>query len=381
MALSAADSSAVFSARMKEAQLGAYIAKFEEMGWLSYSSFAFATSSLEKPSEEKFDEQVLKTLFGQAVHPLASKVRKLFLEYWAIATEEMKNVTRPSEAVRLPMHPEDRRIGIARVRAKVDPVFKMIGDDEPSTHLINDCFAILQHEATVHVRWETCTSKRQELRDPKQRVDPGLVLHEGGIFKPAKQDVPSTDLSEMGRWIDAMSRRGCALDIAGLLEYDLHARWIKMLRAAYNESAHRGYQRVTWEQLLEADVALFEFIEEKAEHGPRCRPGEQVTEFQKWWVKGLESRQVERHLEQRQAPSGSAGHHSDGPSAALASASRPAARASESEVGKLQRKLENKERENANLKRKLNADGGGAAGQRGNRAGKDRRKGDKGGKR
>ena len=56
MSVSASESSAVFTARMKEHGLGEYVAKFEEFGWLSYSNFAFSTSALEKPDTAIFDK-------------------------------------------------------------------------------------------------------------------------------------------------------------------------------------------------------------------------------------------------------------------------------------------------------------------------------------
>ena len=379
MSVSAADSDAVFKARMKECHLGSYVEKFAELGWLSYSAFAFATTALDKPDTATFNKEVLEQLFGEATHALAPKVRKLFLESWAIATEDMKTATRPTDAPRPPMHREDRRLGTKRVKDKVSEVFEMVGEDAPSTSLIDVCYDILQHEAVVHVRWELCTSARQELRNPKLREDPGLILDGEGVFRKHKPDGPRADLSEDLRWADAMQRRGCALDIAGLLDFTIHQKWVKIMRIARNEPPHAGYRRVSWEQLLDADVALFDFIEINCPDGPRTKPGEQVSDFQKQFVRGMTDRKVERHLEQRQGNSSQ-----DSGSASAASALAPVHspggggrdRASgggggggdAAEIARLNRKLENKEKENANLKRKLGSDGPGGGRDRGGRA-------------
>ena len=386
LALSASESKSVFSRRLVEYELESVAAVFEQKGWTTYSDFAFCTSSFREPDTTVFDEQVLKVLFGgTAVHPLAGRVRKLFLESWAIATEEMKNVTRPVDGPRPPMHPEDRRLGTERVRKLVQPVFEMIGEDEPATCLIDACFSILQRDVARYIRWEECISRRAQTRDPSWHEDPSLQLMEGGIFKAVRPTSPTADVSEDLRWLDAMQRRGCALDIAGVLDFHVHARWIAVLRKAYNAQPEPGYRRVSWAQLLQADRALWDYIEDNCPRGPRKRPGETITEFQRFFAEGITARRVERILDQREAgSSGTGGARSSGLSAASASATQ--APPPPQDVGSLKRKLENVQKELANTKKKVQSMKGGANPDRGgvqpNGRPRNERKGDgKGGDR
>ena len=276
-----------------------------------------------------------------------------------------------------------------RVPKKVESQFEMQGDIEPSRALIQEAFEILQREAVTHIAWERCSSRRAEVRGPRSKVDPGLQLTSDGIFKQAEKVGPTADVSGELRWEDAMRRRGLAMDIAGLMDYEVHTQWLNKLRAAISEPAEHGYKRVSWSQVLQADLTLFDVVDSLCTKTTRQVAGERITEFQRNFVIAMTSRKVERALEQREGTSLPAAASPASASIVAHTAPQPAARldrgGQQHDEGRLQRQLQAAREENQGLKRKLqnmkdsDGDRGKGGGKRGGARGArgDRGKGDK----
>ena len=182
----------------------------------------------------------------------------------------MERLANPSAAPKAPLHPQDKKIGHERVKNKVGSLWKFSGANEPSERLINDAFALLQRNMVRHMAWERCTSRSQEVADKDFAKDAGLELTEYGVFKHASAPGPDADVSGDMRWENAMRRRGAAMDIAGLMDLEKHNLWIEYLRKRIEKDPPNSHLRTSWEQVLEADTALFEYVSEQcAADGPR----------------------------------------------------------------------------------------------------------------
>ena len=62
------------------------------------------------------------------------------------------------------------------------------------------------------------------------------------------------------------------------------------------EKPPAGYRKVSWAQLLEADKALWRYVQGRCPDGTKCKPGERTTEFQKHWLTGMYDQDVRLHL-------------------------------------------------------------------------------------
>ncbi len=55
----------------------------------------------------------------------------------------------------------------------------------------------------------------------------------------------------------ALQRRGLAMEMAGILNYDAHEKWSDLLFEHRLQACPPGYRSVTISQLIQADKALF----------------------------------------------------------------------------------------------------------------------------
>ena len=267
-------------------------------------------------------------------------------------------------------------MGWERVEQKVKRMWKFHGPNEPSGRLIDEAFAMLQKNMVAHIAWERCTSRQQVCANKDFLRDPGLVLTESGVFQHVQADGPTADLSGDTRWENAMRCRAAAMDIAGLLELEAHNLWTEMLRGKINKDPPRGYQRVSWLQVLEADIALFDYVDEKmGSDGPRRQPGETITRFQKYWVEGILDPEVRQSLAPLREANVRENVGTPGAAASLLGSApsppshHPSAQASsDSRLAALERRLAAAENEKKGLKRKLDAKAAGKG--KGGKAGK-----------
>ena len=163
---------------------------------------------------------------------------------------------------------------------------------------MNFCFAILQKDAVRYIPWERCTSRRDEINDPKFEEDPGLKLAADGTFVQSNHVGSGADLSSELRWEDALRRRALAMDMSGLCAYDVADLWHEKLRRAFLAPVVPGRAKISLSQLLLADKALFVYIgEQLATSDLGVSAGEVVTQFQKAWVEGTLAQEVCVHLQ------------------------------------------------------------------------------------
>ena len=223
--MAAVDSTDVFMARLEELGLESIKQKFKDLGWTSFGDFAFATTGFKEPEPEVFAKEVLVPLLGDAAHSLAPRVRRLFMQAYAVTQQDLQRFTEPSTAPKPTLHPEDKRVALVRVREKFKSAFPIEGVSEPSDRLINLCFSILTSDAVRYVSWEKSTSRLDETRDPKFDEDPGLKLQADGTFTPARNAGPQADLASELKWDLALHRRAIAKDFAGLMRYEAAKFW------------------------------------------------------------------------------------------------------------------------------------------------------------
>ena len=100
--MAAVDSTVVFSARIDELGLNAIKDKFTANGWSTFADFAFATSSFKEPDPELFAKEVLVPLLDSATNSLAPRVRRLFMQAYAVTQGEFSRFTEPSTAPKPP---------------------------------------------------------------------------------------------------------------------------------------------------------------------------------------------------------------------------------------------------------------------------------------
>ena len=366
--MAAAESETVFFARLEELGLGDLKSKFQEFGWTSFADFAFACSDFKNSDPKLFQSEVIEPLVGAETNRIP-RIRRLYMQSYVVGSAEMERYANPQPDIKVAMHPADRADGMQRVSKRITG-FVVRNESEPSHALIDRCATIAQKGVVKYVPWERCTSRDAETMEEAEV--PGLKLTPEGVFVPVPNTGPDADLAGEMRWDLALRRRCLAFDVSGLSAFETANLWPEVLKAAYLRVPPKGYLRVSWLQLLEADKALFRKIAEDCPAGCKAKPGEAITEFEKAYKAATFSMEVRLHLQPLQASSSSA---SSSPASALVSVPD-----SETKVRKLEGRLKQTEEQLRGTKRRLEAamqsqgsrKGGGKGSKRGSPGGRQR---------
>ena len=92
----------------------------------------------------------------------------------------------------------------------------------------------------------------------------------GGITACTSPRIPPTPPPFDIRY--AMERRAAALDMARVMSYEVHTRWMEQLLAERFMEPMAGCQPTTFAQLMAADRELWRQLAEKTGEGVRSRP-------------------------------------------------------------------------------------------------------------
>ena len=349
--MSLATSVPAFTAALAELGLSDLTAKFNENGWSTFNAFAFSTSDPQGRDSKAFEEQVLPELIemtdGKPANPadkkLIPKLRMLYAQSYTAMAAAMETFANPKPLdERLVMNPADRGV---RTRALKDRItgFKLEGHNHPSQALIDRMLTILLKGAVRYAAWDKCTSQSQELKDEPEikglRLDPAT----GTLLQDVAPD-KCTDLATELLWDFAVRRRACAGDVSALITFEAMNGWHEDLKEHLLAAPPPGFRKVSWTQLLEADKALWCYVQEHCPEGTRAKPGAMVTEFERHWLIGMQDPKVRAHLQFLQ---GSSSSNSAAPPGAGARPSR------DDQVAKLSMKIEQLGGELRNAKRRL----------------------------
>ena len=368
--MSLATSACAFTAALAELGLSDLAPKFNENGWNTFNAFAFSSSDPQGRDGKAFEEQVLPELIemesGKPATPagkqMIPKLRMLYAQSYSAMAAAMETFANPKPLdERLVMNPADRGVRTRRLKDRISG-FKLEGHNHPSQALIDRLLTILLKGAVRYTAWEKCTSQSQELMDEPEikglRLDPVT----GTLMQDVAPD-KHTDLASELLWDFAVRRRACAGDISALIAFESMNEWHEDLKAHLLEKPPPGYRKVSWSQLLEADKALWRYVQEHCPEGTRAQPGATVTEFEKHWLIGMQNPRVRAHLQFLQGSSSSHSAASSGPSA------HPG---QDTQVAKLNVRIDQLGNELRNAKRKPGDDGRGWRDGRGERRGAPR---------
>ena len=117
--MAAVDSTDVFMARLEELGLESVKQKVKDLGWTGFGDFAFATTGFKEPEPEVFAKEVLVLLLGDAAHSLAPRVRRLFMQAYAVTQQDLQRFTEPSTAPKTHPAPGGQAIGARAGAGKV----------------------------------------------------------------------------------------------------------------------------------------------------------------------------------------------------------------------------------------------------------------------
>ena len=259
--MSLVDSSAAFTLRCDEIddtkQMGILL---NRQGISTFSSLAFSIGTPnQQPTEAAFDQ------FAQRVFTLPSmgqtgKLRRLHFEAQTFVLAQLKVAVSsdPSSAAKKLPVPE-KQARIADLKHRLNGVV-LEGEKEPAYSLIDLCQTIYDTGNIIWIhpskRHKRDSEVKASVKDPKQ-----IVKVESQVLRIENET--STDDADHGTELKLMwclQRRGFALDMTGVVSWDIHEKWVDTLFRSYASDVSQATRPVTLSQLIKADCEMWTLL-------------------------------------------------------------------------------------------------------------------------
>ncbi|CAJ1390222.1 unnamed protein product, partial [Effrenium voratum] len=268
--MSYSDSEAVFRNRCAAVLLASDVVDALVAGGITtLARLAFCSSYVPGSTDEgPLVEAIKKCLGRDPGMPEMAGVRRLFHESYALVTTEMKQSVERSEepAVRKLSQPE-RAERYEKQRKRLSGL-SLRGQLEPSDSLVDLACSIYEENRLRHIPWEKCISREAEI-EHEQKKDSRLSFdsQSGRLKIEADDKSVSADMSSDILVQYALTRRGLAMDQAGMLDFELHQKWVDKLIKTRLAEPSVGYAKVSLRQCQEADRKLFAELADKTRGG------------------------------------------------------------------------------------------------------------------
>ena len=223
------------------------------------AKYAFSSSYVPGMQDEAPFTNAIQEALGRAptVGELAS-LRRLFHECYALTASELKaHAERVEDAPVRKLAQPERADRLERQQKRLIGL-KITGKLEPSDRLVDRCQNLYDENRLHHIELSKCTSKEQEILNVSQREDRHITVDGTGSVKIKDKEMKlEADLSNDMLLRLCLMRRGLALDQCNVLDYAKHDAWVEKILDIRLESPPDGYQRVTLQQIVNADRKLF----------------------------------------------------------------------------------------------------------------------------
>ena len=236
----------------------------------SLAKVAFMTSYTPGSGEDKDLIAAFETAIGKpASLGQKSSFRRLFHEAFAVTTNEMKMlVERTDGTVPRKLSVPERAERFELIRKRL-PGLSIRNRLEPSDSLVDALVSQYEQDRIQFLQWDRLTSKEQELCTSARRESIFSIDSTGKLKTEAKADVKADTSTEL-LLQHALQRRGIALEMSNLLNYDKHYLWVERLLSARLDPLPSTHCLPTFDQLRMADAKLWQLLAEKTRKGVQC---------------------------------------------------------------------------------------------------------------
>lgn len=273
------DSEALFDSRMQVIGLTQVEQqRIRALGWMTHSTYAFSSAFTPGQTDEtQFLASVVVPVLGDAAHASAAKLRRLLFESYTLTVQDMRSqLERNTDDPPRKLPQPERASRFAKLAARLGVGIQLRDGLEPSNRLVDLAIQLHDDDSIAYIPWSACTTRTQEVHGQKKDND-----SDAKVWKPDAQGVvrerpvSKTDTADTAsdyKFRQALSRRGIALDLAGLCSFEVHEMLADVLMTEFHQPALDNHSSVTMEQLETADKHLFTRLAEITRTGIRKRP-------------------------------------------------------------------------------------------------------------
>ena len=208
----------------------------------------------------------------------------MFHEAYAVATSEMRMlVERTDESV-------PRKLSVPERSERFEVVSKrLVGLSirnrlEPADSLVDSFVSQYEQDRLLFVPWERLVSKEQEASTGAKREPVFSLDSSGKLRSETKVEVRADTSTELLLQM-ALQRRGIAMEMANILDYHVHHKWVERLLSARLDAPPSTHSLPTLDQCQQADRKLWQLLGEATRSGIQLRAGGRPRDniFEQTW--------------------------------------------------------------------------------------------------
>ena len=271
--MSSLDSRAAFKARALELNLPEdLITKLAAINVDTFGALAFIGPLQAGATDEGPLLSTLKRALGSAPDDgVLSIARRLWFESTTQALAEMRGKverTDTSEPQRMPLAERTQRI--AALQKRLVGIHWTV-NIEPSHKLQDSVAQMVTDQSLVWIPWDRLTSRSLEIT--AEKLDPSVSFDSSGNLKLIKRSAdPSCSTTGEYAVKLALQRRSLAFELGRICRYEYLEAWHDQLLQIHMRQQPAGHQRVSLNQLREADKMLWTRIAEDTRGALSLRP-------------------------------------------------------------------------------------------------------------
>ena len=232
-------------------------------GFKTFGQYAFSVPYQPGSADESpLVDLLTATLSGEPPASQLSCLRRLFWESHGLVVRGLRLRQEHGSDTVIKKLPTSERVARAEAQKSRLTGITWSPETEPSHQLVDRFVTMLEEQAVTYIRPELCTSRAQETLQVKQTKTFSLGS-DGQLRLATKGD--DLECSTAGEWRlrMALQRKSLAMDLAGLVSYQVAETWHTYLYTVREREVPKNTKQVSLQQILDADKRLWILLSEE----------------------------------------------------------------------------------------------------------------------
>eukprot|EP00435_Cladocopium_sp_Y103_P046499 s2235_g13.t1 len=262
--VSIVDSEAQFDQRLNQVKVPALLQralKAAGVNTIPSLAYAFGQPGQPIPSDE-FATWVRSLEPTATVGGVASLKRLLFESQTQLLADLKEKILNPEPTVARKVPAAERDARLVNLKMRLTGVV-IEGHSEPSHSLLDLATQLYDQNVLRWIPLEKCYSRLTELSFNNKPQSKLLEVESSKIVVRDKESEHEAQVESSYQVLEALKRRGLALDFAGVMSFVHHEKYVQVLFAHLNRDPPPGYNRCSVSQLIAADRAAWCHLIEK----------------------------------------------------------------------------------------------------------------------
>eukprot|EP00435_Cladocopium_sp_Y103_P045636 s2855_g13.t1 len=262
--VSIVDSEAQFDLRLNQVKVPLLLQRaLKGAGVSTIPSLAYAFGQPGQPiPSEEFATWVRSLEPGATVGGVASLKRLLFESQTQLLADLKDKILNPEPLLARKVPAAEREARLSNLKLRLNGVI-VEGHSEPAHAFLDLATQLFDQNVLRYIPLEKCYSRLTELSVSGQPQSKLLEVESSKVVVKDRELDHEATVQSSYQALEALKRRGLALEFAGVMSFTCHDRYVQLLFSHLNRDPPSGYNRCSVSQLLAADKAAWTSLIEK----------------------------------------------------------------------------------------------------------------------